>query len=113
MSGDVIGHIITGSRSMEYRLHVEIDGHGLRTVTSRTVKRFRSTQTFSSVQDLLSELQSLDGQNWSCAVDGLSMLIEGVTSGKRFAFDVSNAFLCNDKRSALALRASDAAGPWR
>ncbi len=104
MSGDVVGRVITASHTTKYTLHVQVDRRGLVTVTSLSKSQLQPGRASASIQGLLSELQTLDGQDWACAVDGDSTTVEGVASGRRFVFRSSNAWLCQDARSALVGR---------
>ena len=112
MSGDVVGHVITANGATNYVLHVAVDQRGVVTVTSLGKSQLQPGRTSASLQDLLSKLQALDGQDWACAVDGESTTVEGVASGKRFAFHASNSWLCHDDRSTLLRRMLDVTGPW-
>jgi hypothetical protein len=108
---EVVGRVTTADRVAEYALNYDIDGAGQMTVVGRAYRRTHTIAPPASLYEILSELQSLDGQNWGCAVDGRSILVDGVVDGRRFAFQVSNPDFCDDDRSRLALRALNVVGP--
>lgn len=111
MFGEVVGRATTADRVAEYTLNWVIDDNVRMILTRRASRRPHANPQPASFSEILSQLQSLDGQNWGCAVDGVSILVDGVADGHRFAFSVSNPEFCDDDRSRLALRGASAAGP--
>lgn len=115
MDGEVIGRITTSDRGLERTLSSRIDDSGAMTLTHRAYRDSPAPVSPASLREALSQLHSLDGQNWGCAFDGVSFLVDGVVDGHRFTFAVSNPDFCDDDRSRQALQGISAMGPstWR
>lgn len=111
MLGEVVGRITTTDEAAEHTLNWRIDDSGAMIFAHRGHRDLPSPASPTSLREALSQLQSLDGQNWGCAVDGVSILVDGVVDGHRFAFAVSNPDFCDDERSRLAVRGLSAVGP--
>jgi hypothetical protein len=112
MFGEVAGRVTTADHVAEYAMNEQLSVSGeAMTVTGRANRPRHLIAPPASLAAVLSELRSLDGQNWGCAADGDAILVDGVADGHRLVFSVSNPELCNDDRSRLVLHALDVVAP--
>ena len=113
--GEIEGRVSAADGAADYTLSWDLDDSGQMTVTRRATRRIRQISSPESLSGLLTELLTLDGQNWGCAVDGVGVIVDGVVDRRRFVFAAGNPDLCGDERSRLAVRAVNEAGPsgWR
>ncbi len=110
MFGEVVGRITTTDRTAEHTLNWRIDENGAMTLAHRAYRDLPTSASLT-LREALSQLHSLDGQNWGCVVDGVSILVDGVVDGRRFAFAVSNPDFCDDERSRLAVQGISPVAP--
>lgn len=103
MTGDTWGYVVTSKTLLLCRTTYDFTSFSVHPAKCRS--KPISNQQASSLM-LLPDLAKLDGSSLSCGVmDGGEVLLEGVTSGKRFSLVADNPDSCRDKGSKLVAKA--------
>lgn len=115
MIGEIVGRITTPERSEEHTLKSRLAGDSAMVITHVSHRDLHSLTPTPLLEESLSQLYTLDGQTWGCTTDGVSILVDGIVDGRRFAFSAGDPDFCDDERSRLAVRSIRQLAPsnWR